>query len=375
MQSAREPHPRIVFTGGGSAGHVIPNLALIAESMSLKWDVSYIGSYNGIERDLIQDKHITYYAINTGKLRRYFSWQNFVDPFKILAGMWQAWRLLGRLKPKVVFSKGGFVAFPVVFAAWLRRIPVIAHESDFTPGLANRWSYRYAKRICVSFEETRKKFPDPTNVVHTGAPIRSELLQGVRTQGLDFCRFTADKPVILIMAGGSGSVAINKTIRESLPQLLENFQVIHICGAGNLDPKLVELGGYQQYAYIDAEMPHVLACADLVISRAGANTVFELLVLQKPHILIPLTLGASRGDQIENAKYFSNKNLSVLLAQDDMTAQSLLGALNNLWKHAAEFKKRIAASNIKEGTAAVMTELKAYMPQLDEKLPPVRDLG
>lgn len=326
---------KIIFTGGGTAGHVTPNIALMQPLQNAGWEIFYIGSQNGIEKELITKKNIPYFAIATGKLRRYFSWQNFIDPFRVLFGILQALYYCYRINPSVVFSKGGFVALPVVFAAWLNRIPVIAHESDLTVGLANKLCFPFAKKICVTFPETKKYFKHPEKVVVTGTPIRAEFFAGDAAQGREICGFTADKPIILVFGGSLGADTINRNLRALLPKILQNFQIAHVCGAGKIDAQ-INFFGYKQFAYINEEFPHVMAAADLVISRAGANAIYELLALRKPHILLPLGAASSRGDQVLNAEYCKEQGFSEVILEAQLTPESLQQAICTVTKHRAE---------------------------------------
>lgn len=330
----------ILFTGGGTAGHVTPNLALIKMFQESGWNVLYMGSKNGIEKNIIERIKIPYYGIASGKLRRYFSWRTFIDPFLILFGILQALTFCYRMKPKVVFSKGGYVAFPVVLGAWINRIPVVIHESDLTPGLANRLCFPFAQKICVTFPEGKKYFSSDKAIV-TGTPIRDSLLQGDIIKGRELCQFDCEKPTILIIGGGQGSSIINATIRQILPKLLQRFQVVHVCGKGKLDEKFNNLTGYKQFEYLDDELADVMACADFVISRAGSNSLYELIALKKPHIVIPLSLRASRGDQIHNAKYFAEKGLTYILFEEDMTSDSLLNLIYKLDQERAAVHQRL----------------------------------
>lgn len=357
--------PKILFTGGGSAGHVTPNLAIIERLLERDWDIHYVGSYDGIEKKLVAEINIPYHSIATGKLRRYFSWKNFLTPFQVLKGVFQAIGLCRKLKPDVVFSKGGFVAFPIVFAAWLNRIPVIVHEADITPGLTNKLSIPFAKTVCVSFPEAEKYYKNKVHV--TGIPIRKALFEGQRDKGLAFCHFNSEKPVILVFGGSLGAMSVNKTIRECLPELLPEFQVVHICGANKVDasfdypspasgfqpeatsPTRGEVNikevssGYFQLEFVSAEMADLFACADLVISRAGANSVYELLSLKKPHILIPLPTTGSRGDQIVNAKYYKKAGLSYVIPDETLTPEKLIGTIKTVMNEKDEIKDKLAA--------------------------------
>jgi len=321
---------RIVLTGGGTAGHVTPNMALIPRLKELGYEIHYIGSYDGIERKLIEQYRIPYYGISSGKLRRYFDWKNFSDPFKVLKGYAQARALLKKLKPDVVFSKGGFVSVPVIMAANHRKIPAIIHESDITPGLANKLAIPHASKVCCNFPETLKYLPAEKAVL-TGSPIRKELLSGNRLKGLDLCHFKTDKPVILIIGGSSGSQFINEMVRGILPELLKTCQVLHLCGKGNLDASLKDTDGYAQFEYANQELSDLFAASDLVVSRAGANAICELLALRKPNILIPLSASASRGDQILNARSFEAQGFSIVINEDDLTENLLVEKVQELY--------------------------------------------
>lgn len=327
---------RIVLTGGGTAGHVTPNIALLPRLKELGYDIHYIGSYNGMEQKLIEDCEIPYYGISSGKLRRYFDIKNFSDPFKVLKGYGQARRLLKKLKPNVVFSKGGFVSVPVIFAAKHCHIPAIIHESDITPGLANKLAIPNAYKVCCNFPETLKYLPSDKAVL-TGSPIRSELLSGNRQNALDYCHLTNGKPVILVVGGSTGSQFINEIVRGILPELLKTYQVIHLCGKGNLDKSLHTTTGYAQFEYANQELSDMFALADIVISRAGANSICELLALHKPNILIPLSANASRGDQILNAHSFEQQGFSMVIEEEHLSNVVLLDAVQNLYKNRSQY--------------------------------------
>lgn len=343
---------RIVLTGGGTAGHVTPNIALIPRLRELNYDICYIGSYDGIEKKLIEEFHIPYYGISSGKLRRYFDPKNFSDPFKVLKGIGEARRTLKELKPDIVFSKGGFVSVPVVLAAKRLHIPVIIHESDLTPGLANKICIPSAAKVCCNFPETLSHLPAGKAVL-TGSPIRQELLRGNAIAALEFCHFTANKPVILVMGGSLGSAAINDTIRGVLPELLKNFQVIHLCGKGKLDPHLTDVQGYVQFEYIKDELRDLFALADIVISRAGANAICELLALHKPNILIPLSAKASRGDQILNARSFEAQGFSIVLEEESVTNLTLLNAIQTLMDNKETYIQAMKNSNQQDSIATI----------------------
>ncbi|MFT8318683.1 MAG: undecaprenyldiphospho-muramoylpentapeptide beta-N-acetylglucosaminyltransferase [Sporolactobacillus sp.] len=333
---------RIIFTGGGSAGHVTPNLALIAK-LKKNWSITYIGSKKGIEKNLVEAEGIPYKAISSGKLRRYFDLKNFKDPFKVAAGIFQAFAIIHQIKPDVIFSKGGFVSVPVVIAGWMNRVPVYIHESDITPGLANKIALRFASRLFVTFEEAGAHLPKD-KVVHTGAPIRESLFQGNAGKGLRFLGFQATKPVLLIMGGSLGAKKINEVIREALPELLKIYQIVHLCGKDNVIDELNAYQGYRQFEYVNEQLPDVMAASTIILSRAGSNAIFEFLALKKPMILIPLPLHASRGDQILNARSFKEKGYCEVLENDTLTADQLLGTLDKLYKNRFEYIDRMAAA-------------------------------
>lgn len=327
---------RIILTGGGTAGHVTPNIALLPRLAELGYDIQYIGSYNGIEKDLIEPFGVPYHGISSGKLRRYLSAQNLTDPFRVLKGFSEARKLIKDLKPDVIFSKGGFVSVPVVLAGKRCKVPVIIHESDMTPGLANKIAIPSAAKVCCNFPETLEYLPKGKAVL-TGSPIRQELLSGNKIAALDLCGFTADKPVILVIGGSLGSVVVNNAVRKSLPHLLEHFQVIHLCGKDKTDDSLNNTEGYCQFEYVKDELRDIFALADLVISRAGANAICELLALRKPNLLIPLSAKASRGDQILNARSFERQGFSMVIEEEALTPESLLEAVQQLYENRGTF--------------------------------------
>lgn len=340
---------KIVLTGGGTAGHVTPNLALIPKLKELGYEIYYIGSYDGIEKQLVTDEGIPYTGIATGKLRRYFDVKNFSDPFRVLKGAYEARRALQEIKPDVVFSKGGFVSVPVVYAARRLRIPVICHESDMTPGLANRLSIPAATKVCCNFPETVDELP-AGKAVHTGTPIRAELTRGSREKALQFTGLSGEKPVILVTGGSLGAQAVNEAVRAALPELLKEFDVIHLCGKGKTDPSFNETEGYLQYEYIKEELPDLFALSDIAISRAGANSIFELLALKKPALLIPLSAKASRGDQILNARSFEKQGFSKVLEEEELSTERLVSDVRTLY---AERDRYITAMEQSRTTDAI----------------------
>ena len=320
---------KIVLTGGGTAGHVTPNIALFPALKEAGYEISYIGSYDGMERKLIEDLGIPYYGISSGKLRRYFDPKNFSDPFRVVKGYFEAKKLLKKLKPNVVFSKGGFVSVPVVLAAKACKVPALIHESDMTPGLANKLCIPSAAKVCCNFPETVDYLPKDKAVL-TGSPIRQELLSGDKEQAARLCGFTMDKPVILVVGGSSGSKFINDAVRGLLDDLLANYQIIHLCGKGNIDKLYNNRSGYVQFEYAGKELRDMFALSSLVISRAGANAICELLALHKPNILIPLSAAASRGDQILNARSFEKQGYSYVIEEENLTKETLDAAIKKV---------------------------------------------
>ena len=341
----------IVLTGGGTAGHVTPHLALIPKLKETGFDIHYIGSA-GIERQLMENQPLTFHTVQSGKLRRYFDWKNLTDPFRVVWGAIQSIRLIGKIKPDVCFSKGGFVAVPVVIGCWVHRVPVLAHESDLTPGLANRISVRFAKKVAATFPECAEALA-PKGVL-TGTPLRPELFLGEREKGLKLAGFQGKKPVLLMMGGSQGAQSLYKALREAWPRILPHMDVLHLCGKGNLDESLMGTPGYFQTEFLSGSLPDALACADLVLSRAGANALCEFAALTKPMLLIPLPLSSSRGDQILNAKSYGGRGLANVLPQEDLTADTLVQALEQLAPDAPKLREALAGEPASDGKEAVL---------------------
>lgn len=311
---------KIVLTGGGTAGHVSPNIALLPYLEKEGYEITYVGSKNGIEKSLIADYKIPYVGISTGKLRRYFDLKNFTDPFRVLHGYQEARSFLKKYRPDVVFSKGGFVSVPVVRAAGSLHIPCVIHESDMTPGLANKLCFGAATKICCNFPETLRMVPEKKAVL-TGTPIRGELFTGDRERGLAICGFSEDRPVMMVMGGSQGAASVNAAVRDNLQALLETFQIVHLCGKGKLDASLEGTAGYRQFEYVREDLRHLFAAADILVSRAGANAICEILALAKPNLLIPLPTNGSRGDQILNARSFEAQGFSAVVEDAEASAQ------------------------------------------------------
>ncbi len=344
---------KIVLTGGGTMGHVTPHLALIPHLQEAGYEIHYVGSENGMEGPKMRAvPGITYHAVKSGKLRRYHSWQNFTDPFRVMAGAFQSARLMGKIHPDVVFSKGGFVAVPVVFGAWLHRIPVLCHESDLTPGLANKLCKPFARRFATTFPECAEALGKKAEM--TGTPLRPELFRGSRAKGLSLFGFDGKKPVLLMMGGSSGAQSVNAALRAALPDLTDTFDIAHACGKGNLEKTLEGTPGYAQAEYLDAELPDALACADLVLSRAGANALCEFQALGRPMLLVPYPKGASRGDQILNARSLEKRGLCRVLLQEDMNPKTLTKALLDTWADRETLTEALKNAPPADGTKRVL---------------------
>lgn len=349
----------IVLTGGGTAGHVTPNMAMIPVLREAGYKISYIGSYDGIEKKLIEELNIPYYGISSGKLRRYFDVKNFTDPFRVLKGFHEAKKLMKQLKPDIVFSKGGFVTVPVVIAAKKCKVPAIIHESDMTPGLANKLCIPSAVKVCCNFPETVKNLPQEKAVL-TGTPIRKELLSGDKEAGRRFCGFTSDKPVLMVIGGSLGAASVNNHIRSILPELLKEFQVVHLCGKDKTDESLTGTEGYVQYEYIKNELADLFALSDIVISRAGANAICEISALHKPNLLIPLSANASRGDQILNARSFERQGFSMVLEEEEITDQKLLDSIRSLYSNRHSYEETMASGKQMDSIHHILSLIQEY---------------
>lgn len=335
---------RIVLTGGGSAGHVTPNIALLPMLREEGFDIHYIGSYEGIEKKLMEDFDVPYYGISTGKFRRYLDPKNFTDPFRVVKGYQEAKKILKNIQPDIIFSKGGFVSVPVVRAAAALKIPCIIHESDMTPGLANRLCIPVASKVCCNFPETLKLIPKEKAVL-TGSPIREELRSGNKKAALSLCNLHTSKPIVLVIGGSLGAQAINKVVRSALPKLLQDFQIIHICGKDKIDNLLLNKAGYAQFEYLKTELKDIFAAADIVVSRAGANAISELLALRKPNLLIPLPAKSSRGDQLLNAASFEAQGFSVVITEENLDEDILVDKIQELYFMRLSYIENMDKSN------------------------------
>lgn len=351
---------RIVLTGGGTAGHVTPNMALIPRLQQDGWDVHYIGAANSVEQSLIAKMpNVTYHTVSVGKLRRYFDVKNLSDPFRVIKGVFQAQALIHRLKPNVVFSKGGFVSVPVVYGAKMCGVPIVIHESDMTPGLANKLSAPFAKVECCTFPEAIQ-FTHGKGV-YTGTPIRPEILSGDRERGCERFGLTDCMPIVMVVGGSSGARAINQAVVAALPEITENFQVLHLCGKGNLKVELTGMSGYVQCEYLNEEMADAYACADVLLSRAGANALCEIQALKKPALLIPYPKEVSRGDQVLNAESFRERGFSRVLDQAELTPDRLVDEIIALYHdRGALFDAMNADSGNATGVDNVLAQIYKY---------------
>jgi len=348
---AKQKH--IVFTGGGTLGHVMPNLPLIAAYQKKGWKVSYIGSKKGEERAKIEALGIPYYPIRTGKLRRYFDWQNFLDIFNVIIAIFQSFILMLRLRPNVLFSKGGYVALPPVVGAWLTRIPTVIHESDMTPGLTTKLSKRFAKKICVSFQNAAKFFPK--ELVHwTGLPVRDLVFEASRSRGLEVSGFSGQRPILLTFGGSLGAEFLNTVIRENVQNgNLNAYDVINICGNGKLDSSM-QFDNYVQFESLSDDFLHIMKSADLVLTRGGATSLFELLAMKKLHIVVPLSKNASRGDQIDNAKYFASLGVSSFVEEENYTWEKMKAMIQNTLENQEQTLKEIDSLEFSVATQKVL---------------------
>jgi len=345
---------RIILTGGGTAGHVMPHLALIPVLQKQGWEIHYIGTENGIERSIIEPLNIPYHGISAGKLRRYRDPRNLTDPLKVIKGVAQAAALMRKLKPAVVFSKGGFVSVPVSYGAALCGVPVILHESDLSSGLANKLCIPFAKALCTTFPETAQEIGK--KAVPSGTPMRPSLFEGDAQRAREIFGLNAGKPVLMITGGSLGAQALNEAVRGALDQL-KDFEILHLCGKGNLDPALEGRSGYVQKEFLLNEMADAYALADVVLSRAGSNTIHELLALAKPNILVPYPATASRGDQIQNAQSFEKRGFSVVIDQKDLTVQTLTQAVQKVYENRAQYRSAMEQTPLKDGTGIVLEQI------------------
>ena len=344
---------KIVLTGGGTSGHVTPNIALLDVLKKHFEDIYYIGTEKGVEKSLIEAEGVPFFTIEAGKLRRYIDIENIKDISRIFKGYKKSVKILKKLKPDVVFSKGGFVSCPVVWAAHKLKIPVVLHESDITPGLANKLCLPFASKICYAFAETEKHLPEDKRV-YTGLPVRKEILEGERNKGLEMCSFEEGKPTLTIMGGSLGSAFLNDTVRMNLDSLLKHFNICHLCGKGHIDHSLLNVKGYCQFEYVNKELCHIMAATDMLVSRAGATAIFEIIELKKPALLIPLSRRVSRGDQIDNAKSFANEGLVEYIEEENLNPSEFTEKVLSLYMSRDEYVKIQSEKTTKDSRNAVL---------------------
>lgn len=343
----------IVFTGGGTGGHIFPGLAVIDELKNrTDANIAWIGASKGIDRELVEGHGIAFYGIPSGKLRRYFDFHNFTDFFRIIAGFFSALALLLKLKPKIVFSKGGFVSVPPCMAARLLRIPLVTHECDFSPGLATRINARFATDIYVSCKDTVALFPEKfrKRITVTGNPVRPAFYSGDPTRGRAFIGASESKlPILLVLGGSLGARQVNDLIAGCVDRLCSRFIVVHQTGSQNTDQTISPENGltrerYKPFPFIRSEMPDVLASATVVVARSGANTVWECAAAGKPMILVPLEKGSSRGDQVENARFFVGAGAATMMTGLDATSDRLARTAIDLIDNERLFSDMASAS-------------------------------
>ena len=350
---------RIVLTGGGSTGHVAVNLALIPYLLERGWEVYYIGSKEGIEVSLINEfNEVTYFPISTGKLRRYMDIKNIKDPFHIMKGFMQSRKIMKEIQPSIIFSKGGFVSVPVILAGASRKIPIISHESDITPGLANKLSLPFVQKICYTFPEAKNHIP-ADKAFFLGPIVRNELRHGDANIGMKMCQFTSRKPGLLVMGGSQGSEAVNQAVRSNLDILVKTFNVIHLCGKGKVDSS-IHVNGYAQFEYINQGLADILAITDIAVSRAGSNSIFEFLCLKIPMISIPLSKQASRGDQLLNAESFKKQGFAHVIEEEALTVNRLSETVEAVFKNKQTIIKKMDRFQSEDGLQRLYELIDTY---------------
>lgn len=343
---------KILFTGGGSGGHVTLNLSLIPLFLQNGWRVVYIGSKTGIEKELVcKIQGVKYYAIETGKLRRYLSWENIKDMFKVPVGILQATYIIFKEKPDVIFSKGGFVSLPVVIGGFLNGRKIFMHESDVTPGLANKLSLPFVYKFFTTFIETKDYVKDKNKVQYVGPVLSDRLYNGSKERALDFLNFNDEKPIVMFVGGSLGAKSLNRAVEKNIEQLLVKYQIIHICGKGQRSPIMAE--GYKQFEFVDAELKDFMAAADVVVSRSGSNAIFELWSLKKPMLLVPLPSTASRGEQSLNAQAFKNQGFAEVIKDEDLEEPNLLiESIDAVYENRSEMCEKMENSELKYTNAS-----------------------
>ena len=356
LKKPEEKVKKILFTGGGSGGHVTLNLSLIPEFLKNGWKVVYIGSKTGIERELVcKISGVRYYAIETGKLRRYFSVENVKDMFKVPVGIWQATKIIFEEKPNIIFSKGGFVSLPVVLGGFLNLRKIFMHESDVTPGLANKISFPFVHKFFTTFPETKKYVINKFKVKYVGPVLSDRLNNGSKKRALDLLGFDEQKPIIMFVGGSLGAKSLNRAVEKNIEQLLAKYQVIHICGKGQRTNIMAR--GYKHFEFVDKELKDFMAAADVVVSRSGSNAIFELWSLAKPMILVPLPSTSSRGEQSLNAQSFAKMGFAEVIKDEDLDNSVLfMNTINKVYLNRVLMSAKMKQSDLKHTTAAELYE-------------------
>ncbi len=349
----------IVFTGGGTAGHVLPNFPLIDRFLSEGWTVSYVGSKDGIEKELIEKNfpQIKYYGVTCDKLRRYMTWRHFAMPFKLTYGFFETFFLLKKINPDVIFSKGGFVSVPVVLCGKLLKKKIIVHESDYSVGLANKISFPFVDLIAVSFDVSLYDSKYHKKMIQVGPLIRKSFLEKKNIFDINFS--DNQKKTLLVMGGSLGAKNINNTIYNNINNLVEQFNVIHICGKNNLPNFDVEKyrGQYYIFEYLNEGISYLMSISDLIVSRAGVNSIWEILLMKKPAILIPLSAKNSRGDQIHNAKYFEKMNVVDVISDDELNFNILNEKIGLVLANSEKYSNAIEKMNLGLGDERLFEEI------------------
>lgn len=348
---------KIVLTGGGTAGHVMPHIALMSDFEKYFDEIFYIGSESGIEKKLMEQfKEVKYFSVTTVKFVRGFNLKNLLIPFKLLRGIHECKNLLKEIRPNVVFSKGGFVSVPVCIAAKKLKIPVVSHESDFSLGLANKIIYRYANVMCCSFEETCKGHE---KCIFTGSAIRKKLLEGSKAKCQAEFNLNPSLPTIVVTGGSLGAQSLNEKIWQCQSELLKDFNIIHLCGKGKINESASNIKGNGKYIQIEfAPNPeNIYACADIVVCRAGSNTIFEFLALEKPMLLVPLSNSASRGDQVLNSKYFKKHGLAEFVLEENLSKQTFLDEIRKINNNKTKIKENIKNSKFTLGNERILRQI------------------
>lgn len=347
---------KIILTGGGTAGHVTPHLSILP-SLIKEYEIHYIGSISGIERDIINKyKYITYHPITTVKFERSLTLKNLLIPFKLFKGIRQSKKIIKELKPSIIFSKGGFVSVPVCYAAHSLKVPIVGHESDYSMGLANKLIYKKCNSMCFSFKDTQSKYIKKG--VYAGSPIRESIYQGNKEKIVKQYNLDDTMPTLLMFGGSLGAKAINEMVFLCCEELSKKFNILHIVGKGNLNSK-IKISNYHQIEFTN-NIEDYFACANIVISRAGSNSIFELCAIQKPMLLIPLPKDSSRGDQILNAEYLEKQNLCLVLFQENMTKETFIKSIIELYQNRYFYINNLKRQPNFNGTKKILEEIKKY---------------